>query len=385
MAYSGQILENPVSGERFVFHLTAGDTGGDVLAFELEVTPDGHVPGAHVHPTQEERFEVVSGAMKFREGVRTIVAGPGDTVVVPPGTAHRFANVGPEPAVVRVEVRPALNMEQLYETTVALAREGRTFRSGLPRPLDLALFMREFEAEVQAPLAPGLVRAVMSPLGWLAARRGLDERYARLRAERGVRAPVPTRPGEGKTAGARPGPTRSARPGTRGPGPRLDPEEGPTQRWRYRGRVMTTGPGRLEDSGLKGAADENGERAKNGVRITGHDGCRPRGRCPRDRDPVGIGSRVPDISAPGDRHPVGRRLVRLAGPVAVGTWRGSVPGPIRVCWFPHQPHRTEQSVRRSRNECRDRPRGPGNRCAHGDDRWRDRNASQLPETGSGSR
>ena len=222
MAYSGQILENPVSG-RFLFHLTSGDSGGDVLAFELEVTPDGHVPGAHAHPTQEERFEVVSGAMKFRKGFRTVVAGPGDTVLVPPGTAHRFANAGPEPVVVRVEVRPALNMEQLYETAVALAREGRTFRSGLPRPLDLALFMREFGAEVEAPFAPGLVQAVMSPLAWLGARRGLDERYARLRAERGARAPMPTRPGEGRTAGARPGPTRPARPGARGPRTRTRP------------------------------------------------------------------------------------------------------------------------------------------------------------------
>jgi mannose-6-phosphate isomerase-like protein (cupin superfamily) len=224
MAYRGQILENPVSGERFVFHLTAGDTGGEVLGFELEVAPDGHVPGAHVHPTQEERFEVVSGVMKFRKGFRTVVAGPGDTVVVPPGTMHRFANAGSELAVMRVEVRPALNMEQLYETAVALAREGRTFRSGLPRPLDLALFMREFEAEVRAPLAPpGLVRAVTSPLAWLAARRGLDDRYARLRAERAATGPVPTRPGEGRPAGARPAPTRPVRPEARGPQARTRP------------------------------------------------------------------------------------------------------------------------------------------------------------------
>ena len=211
MAYSGEILENPVSGERFVFHLTADDTGGDVLAFDLEVAPDGHVPGAHVHPTQEERFEVVSGAMKFRKGFRTVVAGPGETVIVPPGTTHQFANAGPDQAVVRVEVRPALNMEQLYETTVALAREGRTFRSGLPRPLDLALFMREFEDEVRAPFAPGLVRAVTAPLAWLADRRGPHDRYAGLRAERGERTPAPSRPGEGRTGAARPAPTRPAR------------------------------------------------------------------------------------------------------------------------------------------------------------------------------
>jgi cupin domain len=159
---------------------------------------------------------VVSGAMKFRRGFRTVVAGPGETVVVPPGTAHRFANAGSELAVVRVEVRPALNMEQLYETTVALAREGRTFRSGLPRPLDLALFMREFDDEVRAPFAPGLVRALSAPLAWLAARRGLEDRYDSLRAERGERAPAPRRPGEGRAAGRGPAPTRPARPHARG-------------------------------------------------------------------------------------------------------------------------------------------------------------------------
>jgi mannose-6-phosphate isomerase-like protein (cupin superfamily) len=222
MAYNGQILENPISGERFVFHLTGDDTEGKVLAFDLEVHPGGHVPGAHVHPTQEERFEVVRGAMKFRKGFRTVVAGPGDTVVVPPGTSHRFSNAGSELAAVRVEVRPALNMEQLYETVVALAREGRTFRSGLPKPLDLALFMREFEKEVQAPFAPGLVRAATAPLAWLAARRGLEDLYPRLRAERAARAPVPTRPGEGRTRATR-APTGPARSRARGDARRTRP------------------------------------------------------------------------------------------------------------------------------------------------------------------
>jgi mannose-6-phosphate isomerase-like protein (cupin superfamily) len=223
MAHNGQILENPVSGERFLFYLTADDSEGEVLAFDLEVEPHGHVPGAHVHPTQSERFEVLRGTMKFRKGFRTVVAGPGETVVVPPGTTHRFANAGPELAVVRVEVRPALNMEQLYETAVALARDGRTFRSGLPKPLDLALFMREFREEVQAPFAPGLVRAVTAPLAWVAARRGLEDLYPRLRTERAARAPVPTRPGEGRTPAARPAPTRPARSRARGDARRTRP------------------------------------------------------------------------------------------------------------------------------------------------------------------
>jgi mannose-6-phosphate isomerase-like protein (cupin superfamily) len=178
MAFTGQILDNPVSGERFIFSKTASDTGGEVVAVEFEVSPDGRVPGAHVHPVQEERFEVVSGTMKFKMGRKTVVAGPGETLIVPAGTSHRFANAGDGPAVLRVEVRPALRMEQLWETTVALAEEGRTFRSGMPKPLELAMFMREFEQEVQAPFAAGLVRTAIAPLAWIAARRGLERRYA---------------------------------------------------------------------------------------------------------------------------------------------------------------------------------------------------------------
>ncbi|HZD01796.1 MAG TPA: hypothetical protein VFA46_16865 [Actinomycetes bacterium] len=93
---------------------------------------------------------------------------------------HQFANAGDQPAVVRVQVEPALRMEQLYEIALALASEGRTLRSGMPKPLELALFMREFEQEVRAPVAPGLVRAVMTPLAWLGAHRGLDQRHQAL-------------------------------------------------------------------------------------------------------------------------------------------------------------------------------------------------------------
>jgi quercetin dioxygenase-like cupin family protein len=178
MAYAGQTLDNPITGERIIFRETASDTGGERLAIDLTLAPDGHVPGAHTHPSQEERFEVVSGTMKFRLGLKKVVAHAGDTVVVPPGSVHKFANAGDEPAHVRVEVRPALKMEQLFETTVALAHDGRTNGKGMPKPLDLALFVREYEDEVRAPFPPApIVKAATAPLAWMARHRGLAERY----------------------------------------------------------------------------------------------------------------------------------------------------------------------------------------------------------------
>jgi quercetin dioxygenase-like cupin family protein len=178
MAYAGQVIENPVSGERITFRETAADTDGELLAIDLDLSPDGHVPGMHVHPIQEERFEVTKGTMRFQMGGKKVTAKPGDVVVVPPGVRHKFANAGDEEAHARVEVRPALRMEQLFETSVSLAKEGRTTRKGLPKPLDLALFVNEFEQEVQGAFPPEWIqRAALAPLAWLARKRGHAARY----------------------------------------------------------------------------------------------------------------------------------------------------------------------------------------------------------------
>jgi quercetin dioxygenase-like cupin family protein len=179
MAYAGQVIENPISGERITFRKTAADTDGELLAFDLELSPDGHVPGMHVHPIQEERFEVIEGTMRFRKGIGKVVADPGDVVVVPPGVRHKFANGGDDEARVRVEVRPALRMEQLLETAVALAEEGRTTSNGMPKPLDLALFVHEFKDEIAGPFPlAALQRMMLAPLARIARKRGHCAPYA---------------------------------------------------------------------------------------------------------------------------------------------------------------------------------------------------------------
>jgi quercetin dioxygenase-like cupin family protein len=181
MAYSGQIIQNPVSGERIEFLRTSADTDGELLEFELELSPDGRVPGAHVHPEQEERFHVLEGTMKFRLGLRTIVAEAGDSVVVPAGRVHKFSNAGDGKARARVEVVPALDMEKLLCTTAELAHEDKVLRSGMPKPLHLALFVERFRREVRAPFPPvWMVRAMLAPLAALARRRGHADRYEPL-------------------------------------------------------------------------------------------------------------------------------------------------------------------------------------------------------------
>ncbi len=173
MAYIGQTLENPVSGERITFRKCAADTEGDLVAIDLELPVGGRVPGGlHLHPLQDERFEVARGRMLFTLGRKRVTAGPGEVVVVPAGVRHDFANAGDTDALVHVEIRPALQIERLFETAVTLAEQGRTMLGGIPKPLELAVFVREFEQEVQAAFPPRWVqRAALAPLAWLADRR----------------------------------------------------------------------------------------------------------------------------------------------------------------------------------------------------------------------
>jgi len=162
----GQTLENPVTGERFTFTHTAATTGGELLAFELALRPGGAVPIPHVHPIQTERFEVVAGRMRFRVGLRTRVAEPGDVVEVAPGVLHGFGNAGEEEARMRVEVRPALAMEEMFAEVIEMARAGRMTKRGLPRnPLELAALARRYDQEAHAPfMTVGMQRVLLAPL-----------------------------------------------------------------------------------------------------------------------------------------------------------------------------------------------------------------------------
>jgi quercetin dioxygenase-like cupin family protein len=173
MISPGQTLENPVTGERFTFTRTAANTGGELLAFDFELRPGGAVPIPHVHPIQTERFEVVDGLMSFRVGLRKIQAGPGDVVEVAPGVAHSFANAGEDEAHLRVEVRPALAMEEMFAEVVAMARAGRMSRRGMPRNLlELAVLARKYDQEAHAPLlSVRLQRLLLAPLLFVARHR----------------------------------------------------------------------------------------------------------------------------------------------------------------------------------------------------------------------
>ncbi len=171
MICAGDIIENPVTGERLVFRQTSRETGGEAVVFETFVQPNGFVAAAHVHPSQEERFEVLRGSVGFKIGRKKIAAGPGHRLTVPAGTPHRFWNAGDEEAHFVCEVRPALQFESLIATMFGLAADGKTNRKGMPNPLRLAVIANAHFDTVRLPFPPAILQRIAlaagAPLGQL--------------------------------------------------------------------------------------------------------------------------------------------------------------------------------------------------------------------------
>lgn len=182
MARAGETLENPITRERIVWRRVAADTGGQLLEVDLYMAPGGFVAAEHVHPIQEERFEVLAGTIKMRLNGRESTMAAGDGAVVRPREPHVWWNAGTSEAHVRGELRPALRTEMFFETFFGWAKDGKTNRKGLPNPFRVAVLMREYRDEIRLASPPALAQAVLfGPLavaGRLMGYRGWDSRYS---------------------------------------------------------------------------------------------------------------------------------------------------------------------------------------------------------------
>lgn len=165
MASTGQVVVNSATGERVVFQTLARDSAGELLRLDVFFAPGAAARAMHIHPYQEERFEILAGSLRFRVGREARVAEAGDVIVVPAGTPHLPINVGDTEVHCVAEFRPALNIETFFENAFALL-SARGPRTSIPMILELAELLSHYSREVQA--TPALLRALTmlaAPIG----------------------------------------------------------------------------------------------------------------------------------------------------------------------------------------------------------------------------
>ncbi len=171
MAKSGEVLDNPVTGQRIIFRRTSGDTAGGLLEVEsVYTTPSPSRPPAHYHPSQEEIFRVLAGELHVVTDGRQRVLKKGETLVIVEGARHQM---WAEEAGVRVnwQTRPALKTEAFFETVYGLASKGKTNEKGAPNLLQAAVIARAYSDEFRLASPPWAVQrllfAALAPAGRL--------------------------------------------------------------------------------------------------------------------------------------------------------------------------------------------------------------------------
>jgi quercetin dioxygenase-like cupin family protein len=130
------------------------------------VAQPGAGPPMHVHYLQDEGVRVVSGRMGYQVlGGEARVAEPGEVVVWPAGTAHKWWNAGGGELRMSGWCRPPGNIEFFLGTLFASTKENGGQRPGL---FDAAFLLTRYRTEFAMIEIPVFVRTVVMPLVYLA-------------------------------------------------------------------------------------------------------------------------------------------------------------------------------------------------------------------------
>jgi quercetin dioxygenase-like cupin family protein len=177
---SYRALVNSATGETIQFTTQPAGDEEDVVRFNWRSEPGGAIT-EHIHPLQEERFNITAGEAHFVIDGETRVLGAGETIIVHAGTRHSEENRGSTEVRGIVELRPALKTREMHEAFAGLAAEGKTTSRGAPKnPLQLGATIWHFRHESRATNPPlWLQNVVIPPLSALARLFGIRAYHGR--------------------------------------------------------------------------------------------------------------------------------------------------------------------------------------------------------------
>lgn len=196
-----------MSGESFDFdaadphvvRATPAATDGEYVRFESTLYPVSEDAGVnlpherwsldysfeHVHPRQDERWEVVAGELRVAVDGEQQTLTAGEELTLPAEVPHRHWNPADSPARVIWERRPAFDDADWAESLYALAQRGDVDDDGVPGLLQLAVITDAYpDASVYLASVPvGLQRLAFSALAAVGRWLGYEPTHTRTAPE----------------------------------------------------------------------------------------------------------------------------------------------------------------------------------------------------------
>jgi quercetin dioxygenase-like cupin family protein len=114
-----------VSGFVQTFLVTQEETDGRFVELEIVMAPGAAGAPLHIHPRQEERFDVTEGVVDVFHAGAWHKLHPGDVAVVPPGTPDQFKNTSDRPAKLICRISPVLDFQDMNVAVMKLITDGK--------------------------------------------------------------------------------------------------------------------------------------------------------------------------------------------------------------------------------------------------------------------
>ncbi len=143
-------------GELDSMRSTPLEMSDDVFRTRVTAGPNAGGGPLHRHMHQTERLAVEEGTLRVRTGLRgSRLIGPGEDVVIPPGTPHTFSVESPSARYID-EFTPRLKVPEYFEELFALNN---------PSLGDMARLAHKYPKEhFYLPMVPPVIqRAVLRP------------------------------------------------------------------------------------------------------------------------------------------------------------------------------------------------------------------------------
>jgi quercetin dioxygenase-like cupin family protein len=183
MPTKGQILTNPVTGDIYEYVETAKDTNGERVTMKATIKTKGPLVPNHIHVTQDETFEVISGKLTIWLDGNEETLSAGGKVTLPKLKPHNHYNHGDDAVTYIHTVTPALDFDYFMENLIGLAADGKT-KNGKHGLVQQLVFLKYLDSKFYLADVPvGAQKALMNliaPIGRLFGYRAIYKKYSEI-------------------------------------------------------------------------------------------------------------------------------------------------------------------------------------------------------------
>jgi mannose-6-phosphate isomerase-like protein (cupin superfamily) len=159
---------HPGMGMRWEITRSTADSSGELFEATNWIDPQMPGPPVHVHPTAEESYEVIEGALEVYMHGEWSPVRAGEKASVPAGVPHSVRNASDQPARIVNVHQPAQRFEEFFRDMHRLIHEGKIKQLPPKEPrsaIYAAMLFGKYPDEIRTTKPPNGVFRALAAVG----------------------------------------------------------------------------------------------------------------------------------------------------------------------------------------------------------------------------